>query len=257
MAARMVTCGCNKHPSNPNGVCGQSYVYFGHEGWGEPYGRGSRCPSCDTCFSRGHRGLNLLARNKQKIGDWLNSSNPDVLLGQTSFNRNKSSYAISNRLYPSFSMAVAKKNRMIREPPICRSRFLFETEVSGVWQLNQNSGRYELKPDYNHNPLEQGWTIDFNDLDRDIREQEPECPICKSELRLMMHEGWTQHPEIGYGNERRPIRIYYLSCEHDWQRYSPNNPIKSNEYAPPFNPHPKLNIETCSFWHTDFRYLKI
>ncbi|MDA8623778.1 hypothetical protein N9L38_05845, partial [Candidatus Poseidoniales archaeon] len=81
---------------------------------------------------------------------------------------------------------------MIREPPICRSRFLFETEVSGFWQLNQNSGQYVLKPDYNHHPMEQGWTIDFNDLDRDIRDQEPICPICKSELRLMMHEGWTQ-----------------------------------------------------------------
>ena len=157
---------CNKHPGNPNGFCGQTYLYFGHEGWGEPYGRGSRCPSCDNCFSRGHRGLNILAPNKQKIGDWLNSSNPDVLLGQTSFNRTKCSYAIGNRLYPRFSIAVAKKNRMIREPPICRSRFLFETEVSGFWQLNQNSGQYVLKPDYNHHPMEQGWTIDFNDLDR-------------------------------------------------------------------------------------------
>jgi len=258
MVAQMIPCRCDNHPTNPNGVCGQMYLYFGHEGWGEPYGRGRRCESCDHCFSSGRRGLNILAKEKQTIGDWLNSTNPDKLLGQTVFTSRKSSYAIIKRLYPNFSDAIANKNLSIQENPICRSKFLFETEVSGYWQLNQDTRRYELDPHFSHDPLEQGWTIDFNDLDNDIRSQEPLCPVCNSELRLMMHEGWTIQPQIGYGNQRRPIRIFYLSCEHDWNGYSPNNPImRRNEYAPPFNTHPTLDLASCSFWHTDFRYKEI
>ena len=257
MVVSQVYCMCDKHPGNPNGVCGNSYIHFGHEGWGEPYGRSKRCADCDSCFSGGRRGLNILAHDKQNIDNWLRSTNPDTLLGQTSFGSiGTCSYAISKRLYPSFSVAVAKKNRNIIQPPACGSRFLFETEVDGYWQLNENTGRYELDPEFNHHPMEQGWTIDFKDLDHDIRNQEPTCPVCSSELRLMMHEGWTKQPDIGYGDQRRPIRIYYLSCRHDWSEYSPNNPLVSNEYAPPFNPHHVLNLQSCSFWHTDFRYEK-
>ena len=110
MVAQMIPCRCDNHPTNPNGVCGQMYLYFGHEGWGEPYGRGRRCESCDHCFSSGRRGLNILAKEKQTIGDWLNSTNPDKLLGQTVFTSRKSSYAIIKRLYPNFSDAIANKN---------------------------------------------------------------------------------------------------------------------------------------------------
>lgn len=34
----MIACRCNKHPGNPNGVCGQTYLYFGHEAGGNLMG---------------------------------------------------------------------------------------------------------------------------------------------------------------------------------------------------------------------------
>jgi len=251
----MISCKCDKHPQEPNGVCGFGYLYFGHEGWGEPYGRGNRCPNCDLCFSNSDRGLSILSDSKQKIEKWLKSKDSDTLLGETSFIGFKASYAIKQRLYPSFSNAIAKKNMQIRKAPICRSRFLFETEVAGVWQINQNSSRYELKPNFNKHPMEQGWTIDFKQLSADVDLQKPSCPICGSVMKILMHEGWVIKRDVGYGNERRPIRIYYLSCEHDSTTYRPNRPIKSNEDAPPFNVHPLEKDPSASFWHSEFRYL--
>ena len=254
MVAAFIRCRCDKHPQEPNGICGMKYLYFGHEGWGEPYGRGKRCSSCDRCFINSDRGLSILSASKQKIGKWLKSKDPDTLLGGTSFLGFSASYAIKRRLYPSFSNAIAKKNMQIKEAPICRSRFLFETEVGGYWHLNQNSGRYELKPEFNNHPMEQGWTIDLEQLIADVDLQEPSCPICGSVMKILMHEGWVKKRDVGYGNERRPIRIYYLSCEHDWTTYRPNRPIRSNEDAPPFNVHPLKNDPSASFWHSEFRY---
>jgi len=254
MVAAFIRCRCDKHPQEPNGICGMEYLYFGHEGWGEPYGRGKRCSSCDRCFINSDRGLSILSASKQKIGKWLKSKDPDTLLGGTSFLGFSASYAIKRRLYPSFSNAIAKKNMQIKEAPICRSRFLFETEVGGYWHLNQNSGRYELKPEFNNHPMEQGWTIDLEQLIADVDLQEPSCPICGSVMKILMHEGWVKKRDVGYGNERRPIRIYYLSCEHDWTTYRPNRPIRSNEDAPPFNVHPLKNDPSASFWHSEFRY---
>ena len=105
---------------------------------------------------------------------------------------------------------------------------------------------------FNKHPAEQGWTIDFEQLSADVDLQEPSCPICGSVMNILMHEGWVMQRDVGYSNERRPIRIYYLSCEHDSTTYRPNRPIKSNEDAPPFNVHPLEKDPRASFWHSEF-----
>lgn len=248
-------CSCDKHPGNANGICGAAYIYFGHEGWGEPYGRGHHCHACDSCYPSGF-GLAALSKEKQNIQTWLQSDGPDTLSGQTSFIIGKTSWAISKRLAPTFISSIMKKNIGITELPTCGAMFLFETEVAGYWERS-NKGTWELNIQSHYDVFQSRWALDPKQLEADIRRQKPSCPICSDPLRLMMHEGWVKAPAIGYGEKPRPIRVYYLSCNHDWTSYRPNNPIKSNEGAPPFNQHPTNSNNQCSFWHSQQRYKTI
>ena len=91
----------------------------------------------------------------------------------------------------------------------------------------------------------------------DVERQEPECPLCGSSLHLMMHEGWIRSPGVGFGNEPRPYRVYYLTCVPDWEKHRPNSAIASNAFGPPFNPHPAAGrigwSSRLSFWHPSNR----
>jgi hypothetical protein len=73
----------------------------------------------------------------------------------------------------------------------------------------------------------------------------------------MMHEGWIRSAGVGFDNQPRPYRVYYLTCVPDWERYRPNNPIASNAFGPPFNPHAVADrigwSSRLSFWHPSNR----
>ena len=246
-------CSCDRHPGNANGKCGATYLYFGHEGLGmEPRGRGHHCENCDSCYPFGF-GLAALEKQKQNIQKWLESDGASLFLGETTFIMRKASYTIRGRLFPKFGQSVLEKNIGTVKSPVCDAMFLLETDIPGEWERNKD-GKMKLSTQPHYDVYQSHWVLDPKQLEADIRNQNPFCPICRDPLRLMMHEGWVNAEKMGHGKKRRPFRVYYLSCNHDWTSYRPNGANRTNEGAPSFNPHPTNKNNQCSFWHSQQRY---
>jgi len=240
----VLPCLCKHHPGGKG--CGKSYVTFGHYGWGEPWIRKTRCYDCNYCGpSGGAHGIEGLSPEKRDVQKWINGREAD--LAQLNFPKNRCSYAIRSRLSRIFSKALELRNTGIKEDPYCEWDFLFEIEFGTIW----HEGPEGLVPhlDGNYHPSELAWVLSPTELHQDISDQEATCPICDQVLHLMLHEGWIKAPSIGYGPKPRPYRVYYLTCYPDYEKYTPNRAIKSNEGMPPFNRHPRLaSFEWASFW---------
>ena len=241
----VLPCLCKHHPGG-NG-CGKSYVTFGHYGWGEPWIRKTRCYDCDYCGpSGGAHGIEGLSPEKQDVQKWINGRGAD--LAQLNFPKDRCSYAIRSRLSPRFSKALELRNTGVKKDWLdCKCDFLFEIEVGTIW--HEGSKGLEPRFDGDYNPEELAYVLSPTQLQEDILAQGITCPICDCDLYLMLHEGWIRAPSIGYGPKPRPYRVYYLTCYPDYEKYTPNRAIPSNEGMPPFNHHPRLaSFEWASFW---------
>ena len=240
----VLPCLCKHHPGGKG--CGNSYVTFGHYGWGEPWIRKTRCPTCDNCGpSGGAYGIEGLSPEKRDVQKWINGRDADVAL----FNLRSSrcSYAISSRLSRRFSEALNLRNTGVKQDHDCRCDFLFEIEVGTIW--HEGSKGLEPRLDGDYNPEGLAYVLSPTELQQDILAQGITCPICDQVLHLMLHEGWIKAPSIGYGKKPRPYRVYYLTCWPEYSKYTPNNPLKPNGGMPPFNPHPMyLSSLWASFW---------
>jgi hypothetical protein len=253
----VLPCLCKHHPGGKG--CGNSYGTFGHYGWGEPWIRKTRCPTCDNCGpSGGAYGIEGLSPEKRGVQKWINGRGADVLLALSESIGlfRKCSYAIKHRLSPRFSKALELRNTGIKKDSECGCDFLFEIEIGTIWHEGSKGLVPRLDGDYN--PLELAYVLNPTELQQDILAQGITCPICDQVLHLMLHEGWIKAPSIGYGNKPRPYRVYYLTCYPDYSKYTPNRAIKSNDWMPPFNrlPPVKRYAQWASFWADSLYWAK-
>ena len=250
------TCTCEHH-TDDQGMptqCGISYGVFGHFGWGEPWISASRCGACHGCGT-GRLGLNALPPAQHDVGAWVASPAADAMLGQHLMGLQRSSYSIRSRLAPRFVRARGLVREGVRLDGRCGHDHLFAVELPG--HFRREGQRWTPSPVGHHHPDEERYVIGACEIIDDVERQDPECPLCGHSLHLMMHEGWIRSAGVGFDNQPRPYRVYYLTCVPDWERYRPNNPIASNAFAPPFNPHPAAErigwSSRLSFWHSSNR----
>ena len=251
MGISWLTCSCDKHPGNPGGTCGNSYPFFGHVGWGEPYSRSRICPDCDGCSNR--RGLEILSPEKHDVSSWVNSDGPTLQLGKFSSVSDNCSYTMKHRLPACFRRTLNQVISGIRSTE--DHLFPFDSEVGTHFSLNPNSRRIEIISGH-YSPLETLMVLDPDVLADQINLQNVDCPICGKQLQLMIHGGWIRHPSVGYDSTPRPFSVCYLSCNPDWQagEHLPNNPVASNAGERPFNDHPRIQRPWMSFWSSKPEY---
>ena len=206
---RWVFCKCPHHGVKD---CGKGYTTFGHYGWGEPWIRMSRCPDCDYCgHSGGAYGIEGLSPEKQDGQTWINGPEADLMLGLSDFSRSKCSYAISSRLSPRFSKALALRNSGFKKGPgPCGNDFLFEIEIGTIWHEGQKG--LVPKTDGHYNPYELACVLSPTKLQQDILAQGITCPICDQALHLMLHDGWIKAPSVGYGKKPHLIILLTVKC---------------------------------------------
>ena len=258
MVVTINECSCNKHPENPDGKCGNKYIFHGHLGWGEPYSRVRLCPLCDACSNK--KGIECLSPEKRDVGKWVNSDDgPINQFGKFFAISIDCSYTIKVRLPNLFRQTL---NELISGHPKGHEPhyFAFDSELGTYFYLNHNTKTVEVKTEPHYHPAESGsvMAIDPDVMEMEINQQQVDCPICAdgTKLGLMMHEGWIRHPSVGYDSTPRPYRIFYLSCRPEWKFHNPNNPVMSNYGERPFNDHPIITHPWASFWSSKPEYPK-